>query len=180
MTGATAVVPGSHKLVPEINAIRNSRMVGEGQNRKYVGPAANQASDLDPFLLNGLTPSVTSITAGDLVVFDTALYAINPISFLSSLGRPRAREHARKLLRAADTCTRTHAHRTCTDVPHANRSVQLCLLVSLQISWRLLGGGPEWRERQWPQRTAEGNLHLGHGAHAAQVERRAARATPRI
>lgn len=128
MTGATAVVPGSHKLVPEINAIRNSRMVGEGQNRKYVGPAANQASDLDPFLLNGLTPSVTSITAGDLVVFDTALYAINPISFLSSLGRPRAREHARKLLRAADTCTRTHAHRTCTDVPHANRSVHLCLL----------------------------------------------------
>ena len=76
MTGATAVVPGSHKLVPEINTIRESRIVGEGHNRKYIGPAANEASDLDPFLLNGLNPSVTNITAGDLVVFDTALCAI--------------------------------------------------------------------------------------------------------
>ena len=50
------------------------------------------------------------------------------LSLCLDLGRPRAREHARKLLRAADTCTRTHAHRTCTDVPHANRSVHLCLL----------------------------------------------------
>lgn len=68
-TGATAVVPGSHRLVPEINAIRESRFQGQGANRTYVGPAATAASDLEPFTLNGLTPSVTKVQAGDMVRF---------------------------------------------------------------------------------------------------------------
>ena len=65
-TGATAVVPGSHKLVPEINAFRKTRKDDEG---KYIGPAASEAADIECFTANGLTPCVSCIRAGDLVIF---------------------------------------------------------------------------------------------------------------
>eukprot|EP01046_Picozoa_sp_COSAG06_P098561 COSAG06_NODE_44664_length_361_cov_1.175573_1_plen_57_part_10 len=51
-TGATAVVPGSHKLVPEINAFRKSRKDAGG---KYIGPAVSEAADIECFTANGLT-----------------------------------------------------------------------------------------------------------------------------
>jgi hypothetical protein len=70
-TGATAVVPGSHLLVPEINAFRESQKDADG---KYVGPVANEAADIECFTANGLTPCVSRITAGDLVIFDTAMF----------------------------------------------------------------------------------------------------------
>ena len=38
MTGATAVVPGSHKLVPEINAIRESRIVARDKTASTSAP----------------------------------------------------------------------------------------------------------------------------------------------
>jgi ectoine hydroxylase-related dioxygenase (phytanoyl-CoA dioxygenase family) len=65
-TGATAVVPGSHKLVPEINAFRKTRRDDDG---KYIGPAASEAADIECFTANGLTPCVSCIRAGDLVIF---------------------------------------------------------------------------------------------------------------
>lgn len=34
----------------------------------------NEASDLEGFHANGLTPAVSSIHAGDLVIFDTAMF----------------------------------------------------------------------------------------------------------
>ena len=69
-TGATAVVPGSHKLVPEINAFRKMRTDSDG---KYIGPAASEAADIECFTANGLTPCVSCIRAGDLVIFGECL-----------------------------------------------------------------------------------------------------------
>jgi len=83
-TGATAVVPRSHKLVPEIQAMRARNWeLSEGvkpRNKKewmaihkWLGEGtpnedAAQYTDL------GLTPCVTNVKAGDMVIFDTALY----------------------------------------------------------------------------------------------------------
>jgi ectoine hydroxylase-related dioxygenase (phytanoyl-CoA dioxygenase family) len=71
-TGATAVVPGSHKLVPEINAFRKSRKDADG---KYIGPAVSEAADVECFTANGLTPCVSCIRAGDLVIFGACAHA---------------------------------------------------------------------------------------------------------
>ena len=48
-TGATAVVPGSHKLVPEINAFRKTRTDGQGE---YIGPATTEAADIECFFVD--------------------------------------------------------------------------------------------------------------------------------
>ena len=73
-TGATAIVPGSHLKVQEIAASRASRFVGEGEDRKYIGQGESPAEDLESFTENGLTPAIVNGTAGDLILFDTALF----------------------------------------------------------------------------------------------------------
>lgn len=54
--------------MPEINAFRESRKDADG---KYIEPAANEAADIECFTANGLTPAVSCIHAGDLVIFGT-------------------------------------------------------------------------------------------------------------
>ena len=54
------------KLVPEINAFRKSRHDADG---KYIGPFVNEAADTECFTENGLTPCVSCVRAGDLVIF---------------------------------------------------------------------------------------------------------------
>lgn len=73
-TGATAIVPGSHLKVKEIQASRESRFVGQGKDRKYVGPGKGPEEDLLSFTENGMTPGIVNGTAGDLILFDTALF----------------------------------------------------------------------------------------------------------
>ena len=75
-TGATAIVPGSHvkAKVEAIAAARASRYVGEGGERTYVGPGAGPEEDLAAFTEQGLEPAIVNGTAGDLILFDTALY----------------------------------------------------------------------------------------------------------
>lgn len=45
-TGATALVPGSHRLVPQINAFRKTRKAADG---KYIGPFVNESADIECF-----------------------------------------------------------------------------------------------------------------------------------
>ncbi|MEM7366608.1 MAG: phytanoyl-CoA dioxygenase family protein, partial [Pseudomonadota bacterium] len=78
-----AVVPGSHKLVPEILALRARNWeADEGApvrskkwwlNRKWIGEGKPD-EDVEQYTALGLTPSVTNIKAGDMVIFDTALF----------------------------------------------------------------------------------------------------------
>jgi len=56
-TGATAIVPGSHRKVKEINAWREQH-----------------GNTLEAFTTCGLTPAVLNCKAGSLVLFDTALF----------------------------------------------------------------------------------------------------------
>ena len=82
-TGATAVVPGSHKRVPEILALRARNWeADEGApvrskkwwlNRKWIGEGKPD-EDVAQYTELGLTPYVTNIKAGDMVIFDTALF----------------------------------------------------------------------------------------------------------
>ncbi len=82
-TGATAVVPGSHKRVAEIQTMRARHwQVPPGvemhtrewwTERKWVGPGRPD-EDVEQYTALGLTPSVTNVRAGDMVIFDTALY----------------------------------------------------------------------------------------------------------
>ena len=84
-TGATAVVPGSHKLVPEIQAMRARNWAIEEDvkvftkkdwyvpNRKWVGKGEPD-EDSEQFTSLGLTPCVTNVKAGDMMIFDTALF----------------------------------------------------------------------------------------------------------
>jgi hypothetical protein len=73
-TGATAIVPGSHVKVQEIAASRASHFVGEGKDRTYIGQGSGPEEDLESFTDNGLTPAIVNGTAGDLILFDTALF----------------------------------------------------------------------------------------------------------
>ncbi len=82
-TGATAVVPGSHKRVPEIQALRARNWeVDESKprysrewfaSRKWIG-SGRPDEDVEQYTALGLTPSVSNVRAGDMVIFDTALY----------------------------------------------------------------------------------------------------------
>ena len=72
-TGATALVPGSHKKVKEIQAVRDKNWVGTGKDRRWVGKGS---PFIEPFSSNGLMPVVTSVKAGDMCLFDTATYHV--------------------------------------------------------------------------------------------------------
>jgi hypothetical protein len=73
-TGATAVVPGSHRKVQEIEARWRSKWGGEGRAPRSAEEKLLAAADLEPFEHCGLTPCVTNIKAGDCVLFDTGLF----------------------------------------------------------------------------------------------------------
>ena len=88
-TGATAIVPGSHRRVTEIRAVREQH----GGANDWTGPGSPY---IEPFRAAGLRPAVSRVKAGDMVsnsnpggvssgaqrvaaragqvIFDTALY----------------------------------------------------------------------------------------------------------
>tara|TARA_B100000676_G_scaffold307134_1_gene364892 strand:- start:135 stop:1067 length:933 start_codon:yes stop_codon:yes gene_type:complete len=82
-TGATAVVPRSHMLVPEIQALRARHWETDDRfgkysrewwaHRKWIGPGKPN-EDVSQYSELGLTPCVTNVRAGDMVIFDTALF----------------------------------------------------------------------------------------------------------
>jgi hypothetical protein len=73
-TGATALVPRSHRKVKEIEEHWRQKWGGEGQGQRSAADRLSAAADLEPFERCGLTPCVTNIKAGDCVLFDTALF----------------------------------------------------------------------------------------------------------
>jgi hypothetical protein len=73
-TGATALVPGSHRKVVEIEERWQKKWGLEGQGPRSAEEKLLAAADLEPFERCGLTPCVTNIKAGDCVLFDTALF----------------------------------------------------------------------------------------------------------
>jgi hypothetical protein len=73
-TGATAVVPGSHRKVEEIEARWQLKWGLKGRPQRSPEEKLLAAADLEPFERCGLTPCVTSIKAGDCVLFDTGLF----------------------------------------------------------------------------------------------------------
>jgi hypothetical protein len=73
-TGATALVPGSHLEVQEIERRWHQKWGVAGQRPLSKEEKLQAAADLEPFELCGLTPCVTRIEAGDCVLFDTALF----------------------------------------------------------------------------------------------------------
>jgi hypothetical protein len=73
-TGATALVPGSHRKVKEIEEGWRQKWGLEGHGPRSKEEKLLAAADLEPFERCGLTPCVTNIEAGDCVLFDTALF----------------------------------------------------------------------------------------------------------
>jgi len=73
-TGATALVPGSHRKVREIEERWHRKWGREGGRQLSKEEKLQAAADLEPFERCGLTPCVTNIAAGDCVLFDTALF----------------------------------------------------------------------------------------------------------
>jgi len=73
-TGATALVPGSHRRVQEIEDRWHQKWGLEGHRKHSDRERLLAAADLEPFEQCGLTPCVTNIKAGDCVLFDTALF----------------------------------------------------------------------------------------------------------
>ncbi len=82
-TGATAVVPRSHKRVPEIQAHRDRNWKFDKtttphtkawwDSRQWLGKGTPE-EDVEQYTSLGLTPRVTNVRAGDMVIFDTALF----------------------------------------------------------------------------------------------------------
>ena len=82
-TGATAVVPRSHKHVAEIQALRarhwqepagvprHTKQWAAG--RRWIGKGTPD-TDVSQYTALGLRPCVVNVRAGDMVIFDTALY----------------------------------------------------------------------------------------------------------
>lgn len=73
-TGATALVPGSHRRVKEIEERWHQKWGLEKRGPRSPEERLQAAADLEPFEGCGLTPCVTHIPAGDCVLFDTALF----------------------------------------------------------------------------------------------------------
>jgi hypothetical protein len=73
-TGATALVPGSHRKVQEIEARWQQKWGVERHSQRSAEERLRAAADLEPFERCGLTACVTNIKAGDCVLFDTALF----------------------------------------------------------------------------------------------------------
>jgi hypothetical protein len=73
-TGATALVPGSHRRVQEIEERWHQKWGLNGHDQRSAEEKLLAAADLEPFERYGLTPCVTNIKAGDCVLFDTALF----------------------------------------------------------------------------------------------------------
>jgi Phytanoyl-CoA dioxygenase (PhyH) len=73
-TGATALVPGSHRKVREIEERWTKKWGLEGRGQRSDAEKLLAAADLEPFEQCGLTPCVSNIKAGDCVLFDTALF----------------------------------------------------------------------------------------------------------
>jgi hypothetical protein len=73
-TGATAVVPGSHRKAREIEERWQLKWGNKGRVPRSAEDRLLAAADLEPFEQCGLTPCVTNIVAGDCVLFDTALF----------------------------------------------------------------------------------------------------------
>jgi len=73
-TGATALVPGSHRKVQEIEARWHLKWGREGSSPRSDEDRLRAAADLEPFERYGLAPCVTNIKGGDCVLFDTALF----------------------------------------------------------------------------------------------------------
>lgn len=73
-TGATAVVPGSHRKVRELEESWRRKWGGDGRSLRSAEERLRAAADLEPFQQCGLTPCVTHIQAGDCVLFDTGLF----------------------------------------------------------------------------------------------------------
>jgi hypothetical protein len=73
-TGATALVPGSHRKVQEIEQRWHQKWGLERQGQRSKEEKLQEAADLEPFEQCGLIPCVTHIEAGDCVLFDTALF----------------------------------------------------------------------------------------------------------
>jgi phytanoyl-CoA dioxygenase PhyH len=73
-TGATALVPGSHRKVREIEERWKQKWGLAGGGQRSDRERLLAAADLEPFERCGLTPCVTNIKAGDCVLFDTALF----------------------------------------------------------------------------------------------------------
>ena len=72
-TGATALVPGSHRKAREIEERWREKWGIEGRPRSAEERLLG-AADLEPFERCGLTPCVTNIEAGDCVLFDSGLF----------------------------------------------------------------------------------------------------------
>jgi len=69
-TGATALVPGSHLKVDEINAYREEHWETRHQRPEWTeDDRLAFAADLECFRSNGLEPVVTNVHAGDCVLF---------------------------------------------------------------------------------------------------------------
>jgi hypothetical protein len=73
-TGATALVPGSHRKVQQVEQRWQRKWGLERQGRRSDEEKLLAAADLEPFEQCGLTPCVAHIEAGDCVLFDTALF----------------------------------------------------------------------------------------------------------
>jgi hypothetical protein len=73
-TGATALVPGSHRKVREIEERWHEKWGLKGHAPRSDEDKLLASADLEPFERYGLTPCVTNIKAGDCVLFDTALF----------------------------------------------------------------------------------------------------------
>jgi hypothetical protein len=73
-TGATALVPGSHRKVQEIEEAWRRKWTQPSHQPRSAEEKLLAAADLEPFARYGLTPCVTNIKAGDCVLFDSALF----------------------------------------------------------------------------------------------------------
>lgn len=73
-TGATALVPGSHRKVREIEERWHEKWGSKAHGQRSREDRLLAAADLEPFAQCGLTPCVTRIAAGDCVLFDTGLF----------------------------------------------------------------------------------------------------------
>lgn len=156
-TGATAVVPGSHKHVPEILALRARNWeADEGASvrskkwwlsRKWIGEGKPD-EDVAQYTELGLTPYVTNIKAGDMVIFDTALFhagcaAADPTGATGN--------GSDQLLRAIYIMGMTPARLKTPRELHARR-----LAYELDLPWYPDHDHPQITERVFQEHTSQG------------------------